>query len=396
MKQPTDPSSSTSPLRVLFESSAFADTQKTGVGYFASQLIEEMSKLTDPSVEPHYLWLNFLGRKIPHGLLDAAAAQGRLDQITWMPQRVYAKLIYAGLRLPLTRRQYDWSFFPNFYLWPVPGARRHAVIIHDLCFLRHPDYVEEKNLDFLRRVALPSIKRADLIVVNSQFTQSELVELMDVPIEKICAIDVPVDPARFDPALDTGIVSLGRYGVTKPYLLHFGTLEPRKNLESLVEAYVKLPDAIRATYSLLLAGKIGWRFDDTMRKIENYRRQGYDILVPGYISHEDTSAVYRNASLYLIPSHYEGFGMPILEALYCGLPTISSKAPALVEVGKDAAYWSDSDADSLAASILTLLGDESLCSDLSQKAIDRSRTYSWHTTAQKLAMKMHEISRDIS
>ena len=377
--------------KIIIESSAIAHANKSGVGYFAEHLSEALdvaAKEHDTSV--NYFWLNFLRRKQADSvLLQKAENEGRLSQLKFIPQKVYAKLIFAGIAPPLFVGRYDWGFFPNFYLWPLLGVRKKAVIIHDLCFMRSPEYIEEKNLHFLNVVATRAIKKADLIVVNSKFTHDELVALAHVPEERIVSIDIPIDPKRFAPKLDRGPERLAqRYGIKKPYILALGTLEPRKNLGLLVESYVLLPKEIRDTYSLVLAGKWGWKFESLKALIEKRQSEGFDIITTNYIDHEDNSTIYRNASAYGITTHYEGFGMPLLEALHCGIPSVAVDIPVLREVGGDACLWADSTPGSVAQAIEKVLTDKSLAAELSKKGPLQSERFSWEKTADKLLERM--------
>lgn len=382
-------------LSILFESSALAQSEATGVGYFSRNLIESVSRHSTKSggIDVSYLWLNFLGQKdTTSSLLLQARDEHRLVEKKLLPQRLYAKLVYANIAPPIMTRRYDWSFFPNFYVWNVPRAKQSAVIIHDLCFLRYPEYIEEKNLTFLRATAIRSIKRADLIVVNSEFTRSEILALTDTVPDKVLAIDIPIDPERFGAHKDGGMEQLGNYGVHKEYFLHIGTLEPRKNLRALVDAYISLPATVRNKYSLFLGGKIGWKFADDMAYIQSLQKKGFDILTPGYIADEDSSAIYRNATLYVLPSHYEGFGMPLLEALYCGIPTIASQIPPFVEVAGDSCVWTEGTADEIAKNIQLLLADKAQMRKLSAAGPVQAARYNWDATAAKLVKKLQMMT----
>jgi len=377
--------------KIVIEASSIAQANKSGVGYFAEHLSEALESAAEKhDAKIHYFWLNFLGRKQPDShLLKRADEQHRLKQLRLIAQKIYAKLIYARIAPPLSVGKFDWGFFPNFYLWPLLGVRKRAVIIHDLCFMRYPEYVEEKNLRFLNAVAKRAIQKADLLVVNSQFTHDELVKLAEIPDDRIVSIDIPVDPKRFDPKLNLGTKRLAkRYGINKPYILTLGTLEPRKNLELLIEAYVQLPADIRSKYSLVLAGKWGWKFESLKSLIEKRRAEGYDIITTNYIDHGDNSTIYRNASAYAITTHYEGFGMPLLEALHCGIPAVAVDIPVLREVGGDACLWAESTTDSVSDNLKRLLTDKKLGTQLAKKGPLQSKKFSWEKTADKLLKRM--------
>lgn len=373
-------------MKLLVEASVLEQDRPSGVNYLTSGLVGELEKVQNDQFRLGYFWLNFMHRKTPrNSSVQTALSRGDLQQITTLPQRVYAKLVYYRIAPPLPVDKADWILYPNFYLWPTLGRSKKAVIIHDLCYLRYPEYVEDKNRKFLSRVATSSIKKADLVVVDSQFIANEVAELTNTPLSKIHILGVPVDAADFDTSLDRGKNHLSkRYGITKPYILSFGTLEPRKNLECLVEAYCALSDEIRSKYSLVLAGKWGWKIESLHTLIEQKQREGYDIITPGYIDHGDRATFYRNASFYCLTTHYEGFGMPLLEALHCGIPTVAVDIPVLREVGGDACLWTEKNTEDVTNKLTELIANPSLAKELTKKGPSQSSTYSWRESASSL------------
>lgn len=377
-------------MRLLIEASVLEQDQPSGVNYFTDGLAHSLEQLSPDKITTGYLWLNFLRRKTAHNRNTVDAEKhGLLQQITAIPQRLYAKLVYFNVAPPLWSWKADWLLFPNFYIWPTLRRTKKAVIIHDLCFMRHPEYVEEKNRLFLDRVANNSIKKADLIISNSQFTTSEILSLTDTPAEKIVTLSIPVDESQFLPTLNKGADHLAnRYGITKPYILSLGTLEPRKNLTALVEAYCLLSADIRSRYSLVLAGKWGWKIESLKELIEEKRAAGYDIITTGHIDHDDKATFYRNASFYGITTHYEGFGMPLLEALHCGIPTVAVDIPVLREVGGESCLWSESKPEAVAAQLTALMSDQVLSRKLSALGVERAKDFSWSKVAQKLVDRL--------
>ncbi len=381
-------------MKLLIEASVLEQDRPSGVNYLTDGLAAELETLQDDSFKVGYFWLNFLGRKSPHNRsVKAAVARGSLQQLRLMPQKLYAKLVYYRIAPPLFVRKSNWLLYPNFYIWPTFGRSKKTVIIHDLCYLRYPEYVEDKNRQFLNRVATRSIKKADLILVDSNFIANELVELTTTPREKVHILNVPVDSRDFAISEDKGRKRLTeRYGITKKYLLSFGTLEPRKNLTTLVEAYCLLAPEIRRQYSLVLAGKWGWKIEELRRLIDQRKSEGYDIITTDYVDHGDRATFYRNASYYAITTHYEGFGMPLLEALHCGIPTVAVDIPVLREVGGDACLWAQKTPEDVAAKLTKLISDKKLSEKLSALGPKQSEKFSWADTAKNLRKKLEERS----
>lgn len=377
---------------LLIEASVLEQNRPSGVNYLTNGLVSELEKLQNNNFYVSYFWLNFLGRKKPHNKnIVSAAKHSNLQQIRTIPQRMYAKLIYYGIAPPLLLRKSDWLLYPNFYLWPSIRRSKKAVIIHDLCYLRHPQYVEDKNRAFLSKVATSSIKKADLLLVDSEFIANELEELTSTPRNKIHILGVPVDAADFNPAQNLGRERLAkRYNITKPYILTFGTLEPRKNLTTLVNAYCALEPQIRNKYSLVLAGKWGWKIDDLRKLVEQKQAKGYDIITTDYVDHGDRTTFYRNASFYAITTHYEGFGMPLLEALHCGIPTVAVDIPVLREVGGDACLWADKTSEDVTTKLTRLIKDKGLAKKLSGLGPAQSAKFSWQKTAKELVDRLQQ------
>jgi alpha-1,3-rhamnosyl/mannosyltransferase len=372
--------------KILIEASVLEQDRPSGVNYFTDGLARALEAVSGNSFTVGYFWLNFLGRKSAHNpLVQTAQKDSRLQQIRLVPQRVYAKLVYYHIAPPLPLCKSDWVIYPNFYVWPSLLPTRRAAVIHDMGYARHPEYVEDKNCAFLTRVVSQTVKKADKIITISQFTTNELVDLLGVPREKIITIDIPVDSSQLNNGLDHGFERLRqRYGLQKKYILSLGTIEPRKNLELLVEAYCALPSTLRDNYSLLLAGKWGWKTEPLRQLIEKKRQEGFDIITPGHIDQDDRATFYYQASVFAITTHYEGFGMPLLEALHCGIPSVAVDIPVLREVADTSCLWVESSEKAVSEGLARALTDEPLRAELSAAGPKQSATFSWQRTAKSL------------
>lgn len=378
--------------KLLIEASPLEQDNPSGVNYFTEWLAKSLEAKVDDDFSVGYFYLNFLKRKpLKNALSRTANQEGRFQQITWMPQRVYAKLVSAKIAPPLAIRSSNWVLFPNFYIWPTLRRTKKAVIIHDIGYLVYPEFVEEKNRRFLNRVANRSIRKADLIVSNSKFTTSEIVSRTGVQESKIVTLNIPVDHEEFDKKHNKGHDHLAqRYGIKKSYIMSLGTLEPRKNLETIILAYCSLPETAREKYSLVLAGKWGWKVDSLRELIDSKKAAGYDIITTGHVDSDDRATLYHNTSYYVISSHYEGFGMPLLEALYCGIPTVSVDIPVLREVGGGGCLWAERDPKDFANKLLSLINDPDKAERISEKGRQRASTFSWEKTADTLKKRLME------
>lgn len=376
--------------KLLIEASVLEQDRPSGVNYFTDGFARALEEhTTDTRIE--YFWLNFLGKKAPiNPLIQKALESGRLQQIKLMPQRLYAKLVYYHIAPPLLLKKADWTIYPNFYVWPSLQKTKRAVVIHDLGYLRHPEYVEDKNQKFLSRVVKDSVNKADVILSISEFTSSELQELLGVDPRKITTITIPVDSSQLNEALNKGPARLSeRYGIKKPYILSLGTLEPRKNLGLLVEAYCLLPQELRDNYSLVLAGKLGWKTESLKELIEAKQSEGFDIVTTGHIDHDDKSTFYYCSGAFAMTTHYEGFGMPLLEAMYCGVPAVAVNIPVLNEVGADACIWTEKTPESVANGLESVLTDQAKREQLSIAGKQRATQFSWKNVAEKVIQALN-------
>lgn len=382
--------------KLLIEASPIEQDRPSGVNYFTEWLARALDKKRDGDFDVEYFFLNFLGRKPLHNPLSIDASKdSRFYEIKSIPQRVYAKIVYAGIAPPIVLPKSDWVLFPNFYIWPVWPRRKRAVIIHDIGYLVYPEYVEDKNREFLDKVATRSMKQAEMIITNSQFTTDEIVSRLAIDESKIVTLNIPVDSTQFDQSLNLGVQHLeDKFDIKKKYILSVGTLEPRKNLETTILAYCELPKEIRNEYALVLAGKWGWKTESIRQLIDDKQQQGYDVIVTNHVDNTDRATLYRNASVYAIASHYEGFGMPLLEALHCGIPTVSVDIPVLREVGADACLWSKRDYREFSSQLQSIINSPKLAADLSRRGVAQAAELSWNKTADILKKRLIEDASD--
>lgn len=210
-----------------------------------------------------------------------------------------------------------------------------GVVIYDLSYELYPEFADTKNAKFLSDGAKRTINSTRDVFTISKNSQKEIAEFYKIDDTSKISIAYPAaDPNIFYKRSESEVAKIKqKYGVKKDYILALSNLEPRKNLETLVDAYCKLPASIRKKYSLLLVGVSGWKTDRLFTKITELVEEGFDIIRPSeYVTDLDKPAVISGASLLVYPSIYEGFGMPPLEALSCGVPVIAADNSSLPEV----------------------------------------------------------------
>lgn len=368
-------------LRVLFEAGPMVDKHKTGVGYFVDYLIQSLAKTNSVNLTGYYF--DFLGKnKTPTPNLKNT----RFERISLIPGKTLSITRRLGWQPPLgffTRTShYDVTLFTNYVSLPTSPSSKVALIVYDLGFIDHPDFTEQKNLTYLESFSTKSIRSADLIITISEFTKKRIKELFPHITCPIIVTPIPpVSPPPYPLEKESSILkkfSLNRH----KYILYLGTIEPRKNLKNLIIAYSLLPEKIRSTHPLVLAGGKGWKDEEIRQAISEYQSKGYNIITTGYITDEEKAVLYNNTACFTLPSHYEGFGMPILEAMQYSAPVAISDIPVFHEVaGQAAVYFNQDDPDSIAREISRLIDDTKLRQKLAKQQVKELTKYSWESNA---------------
>jgi len=265
----------------------------------------------------------------------------------------------------------DLYHAPDFVL--PPTRARSLLTVHDLSFARDPDSAAPTLRAYLNKVVPRSVKRATHIIAVSQATKNDLIELYNTPQEKISVIYEGVDE-KFKPTDDK--TKIEKYGVgAKPYILSVSTIQPRKNFKRLIQAFAQLPK----DFELIIAGGKGWLYDDIFAEAEKFKGR---VRFLGFVPDDDLPALYSHAAMFAYPSLYEGFGLPLLEAMACGTPTLTSNVSCLPEVAAEAAVTaSPYDVDSIAEGLRHTLANRS---ELIKKGFARASQFKWESAARQL------------
>lgn len=285
-------------------------------------------------------------------------------------------------------------FFPNYTTWPLLFSKCVSVI-YDLSFEYHPQYVEPNNQIFLSENVKKTINRSDLLITISKNSKKEIANFYKISTKKIKIIYPGVDQSVMFKWPKQQIEKIkAKYGIYGEYILFVGNIEPRKNLKNLLLAYEKLDKKIRKKYSLLLVGARGWLDDEIFDVIERLRINGNHIQQPNdYVKDSDRAAIYSGATLFVYPSKYEGFGIPPLEAMACGVPTITSNNSSLPEaVGSAAIMVSADSINSLKDAMEQLIEKEDIRKKLTQEGFHQVDKYSWDNEAKKLLDALFEVN----
>ncbi|MDD5732027.1 MAG: glycosyltransferase family 1 protein [Patescibacteria group bacterium] len=278
----------------------------------------------------------------------------------------------------------DIFFFTNFVDIPVT-AEKKVLLIPDVAFKKFPQFIEKKNLVFLNKNVSKAIARSDKIITISENAKKEICKYYKIPSEKVEVVYLGC-PKNVEKVKDKNLIEVikKKYGIEGKYILFVGTLEPRKNLSGLIEAYNSLDDKLKQEYQLVLGGAKGWHYDKIFDIVKKYQLENR-VVFTGYIDENDRSAVYSGSSLFVYPSFYEGFGIPVLEAFTCGIPVVCADTSSLPEAAGDAAEYCQPDVtDSIKEAIKKVLGDKKIQNEMIAKGYKRKTLFSWEKSAKKI------------
>jgi glycosyltransferase involved in cell wall biosynthesis len=294
-----------------------------------------------------------------------------------------ARLAWEQTGLPLVAEQVGAGVVHSpHYTMPLRAGRPVVVTVHDATVFSIPEVHPPTRGTFYRSAIRTALRRATRCIVPSRATKSELERMLDADPARIDVVPHGVDARAFhvpDEAETRRLQS--RLGIDgHPYLAFLGVLEPRKNVATLVRAWVQACTDRDQPPALVLAGSSGWDddVDAAIADVPSHLR----VLRPGYLRVTDLPAFLGGAELAVYPSHGEGFGLPVLESMACGAPVLTTRQLALPEVGGDAVAYAGTDVDSLARELAALLDDPARRTSLSQAARARAQEFTWRASAQ--------------
>ncbi|WP_027147199.1 glycosyltransferase family 4 protein [Methylobacter marinus] len=271
---------------------------------------------------------------------------------------------------------------PNYYLPEFAGVSIST--FHDLSVYSWAHCHPPERVRFMQKQIVLSLRRADMLITDSEFTRQEVAQHFSWPLDRIRSVSL-ASSAEFYPRNQAEWSSAGiRYSLTMGgYALFAGTIEPRKNLDVLLDAYMLLPLSLRQRWPLVMTGYQGWRSEKLHERIKAANREGW-VRYLGYVPAEDLPLLYAGARLFVFPSLYEGFGLPVLEAMASGVPVVCSNSSSLPEVAGDAAGVCEAtDVDSLSELIARGLEDETWRNRAIEKGLARAAQFSWDRCAKE-------------
>lgn len=365
----------------------------TGVGRYAYELAQHLAD--DPGVDDLLLYdwtsglmsIDSLDERIagrpPAALASNVRRAARAYRQILSRRRIFQRLPILGGRLAGALRGDGFVAHDPAFALP-PGNAKKVVTIPDLSVVKYPNLHPPLRVSKTVRDMQDSVRNAHHLITFSEFTRQELVDDMGYPADKITAVPLAA-AAAFRPRLAEEVLPvLGRYGLTwRGYCLSVGTIEPRKRIDLLIDAFSRLPAELKQRFPLLLIGDRGWLSEELHTKIASLQARG-EVRYLGYVPQDDLPQIYSAAAVCLYTSMYEGFGLPAVEAMASGTPLIASNASSLPEVCKDGALLIESgDIAGIAQALNTVLVDRDLARTLAERGSRVASHYSWQLTARK-------------
>jgi glycosyltransferase involved in cell wall biosynthesis len=299
-------------------------------------------------------------------------------------------ILWHRLCLPLPVELFtgplDLYHAPNFVLPPTYSART-ILTVHDLSFLRLPECADARLRAYLSQAVPRSVARADHVLADSESTRRDVLELLGKPSDKVTVVPAGVDE-HFRRVSDEEELARvrRRYDLPSRFILSLSTLEPRKNFGGLIRAFGQLLRERGGAYRghLVIAGGKGWMYGSIFAEVEEQGLGGY-VHFPGFVDDVDLPVLYSLADLFAFPSFYEGFGLPVLEAMACGTPVVCADNSSLPEIAGDAALLIKAeDTAGLVEAMRRLLADQELRQGLIERGLEQARRFTWDSAAQKL------------
>jgi len=347
----------------------------TGVGRYAANLIRALGE-----VGGEIRLTAFLTQDAPR-LWDGGVEEVRAP---WPTPNEYARALWEQLIVPRQAEAIGADLYhsPN-YILPLRRLKCPTVVtVHDL-FFRQPSISRWKSMFYLSAMTTFAMRRSDGVIAVSEYTRRSVEARYPQVSKRIEVVYAGADPALQLPAHDELSDFRRRKGLTRPYILFVGTLEPRKNLPRLVQAYDQAMQQTGLPHALVLLGPRGWKTRALWRAIRGSALRDR-ILLPGFVGDEELACWYAGADLFVYPSLQEGFGLPVLEAMKLGTPVVTSSRTALPEVVGDAAVTVDpEDAEGLTGAIRCVLEDADLSEKLRLAGRRRASGFSWQSAAKQ-------------
>ncbi len=379
--------------------------ENAGVGHYTYFLVKNLLKIDKKNT-----YILFFDHLVSLAAVKEFIGKSKNVEIKHFPFHRFKKFLpytYSHLLVSafIGKKELDVFHSPANIL-PLKYEGNSLVTMHDLAIYKHPEWFPKKTLtnqSFSTKVLVPkSLKKAKKIITVSENTKKDIIKIFKIPAKKIKVIYEGVELRKL-PVLGQQVCNLDKvacwsevketYSLNKKYILFLGTLEPRKNLVSLIKAFKKYSDKYDEwkEYILVLAGAKGWKYNEVFKTIKKLKLQSY-VKYLDYIPARHKINLMRGASCFVFPSKYEGFGLPVLEAMSLGVPVITSKISSLPEItGKVAKLINPNSVQSIVTALNQVLSNVKLQKKMKQEGLKRAKKFNWQKTAEETLKVYKEV-----
>jgi len=382
-------------MRIVFNG-WFIDQPHTGSGQYTRQLLRQLSR-----VAPQHEYALVVPHKNSFEIIDITADTDfqLLASSLLPPHSNFRKLLFEQSNVPRAARAYgaDVLHVP-YWAPPLRSSVPIVVTIHDIIPLILPQYRGGPLVRAYTQLVSAAARGATLILTDSDASRSDILQQLRVPADRVCTIYLAADPEftdHLDP-IDTAALRKS-YDLPEEYVLYLGGCDARKNVETLLQVYTWAQDVLGENYPLVIAGSLPDRHDEFFRDPRVIAKQieVEDVVrFIGRVAEEDKVALYQQARAFLYPTLYEGFGLPALEALACGVPVVGSNASSVPEIVGDAGILVDpKDARAMAGALIAVCTDDALHDDLSERALKQAAQFSWERCARETVEAYESVVR---
>ncbi len=304
----------------------------------------------------------------------------------WPTYKPIVRILWEQAVLPLALKKAKIDLLHALaFAAPLAAPVPFITTIYDLSFIRYPEAFRPHNRWYLRTFTKHSARRAKAIIAISESTRQDVIQAFGVSPEKVHTVYCGVD-SDFKPLPPTAIAAFkAKKGLPEKFILRLGTIEPRKNVEGLIKAYALWRKQDKNAPKLFIAGGKGWYYQRVFQLVEELGLNEH-IVFPGYLPQEDLPLWYNASDLFVYPSHFEGFGLPVLEAMACGTPVITSNVSSLPEVAGEAGILvSPTDTKALSQAMQTIFHNAELTRQMQEKGLAQAAKFNWRKTAAQTA-----------